>query len=899
MQQLDLVPYVEPIKEIDYAIVEYTGHTDPKLKLKEPGAPLKKLNFTQMRDFIKTNYGANFKWGEIVVENKCIDPAAAAKAPEKVGGASRIMKLNPTQDFVRTFFTPQSPYKGILLFQSVGTGKCHALDTPILMYDGTIKMVQNILVGDKLMGDDSKPRYVLSLARGQDTLYDIIPVKGEKYTVNSEHILCLKYSGIGTISNVQNRQKNLPFKACHIDNKTVTLKAKSFATREEAEKYLSVFKEEDRIVEIEVKDYLKLSKSLQRELKGYRKGVEFSHKPVTFDPYIIGLWLGDGSSRGPVITSQDAKILKYLMDEIPKYGLKLVYQSQYDYRISKNGTTKTNEFIDALQKYNLINNKHIPYDYKCTNRENRLLILAGLIDTDGSYSNTDKCYEITQKSNVLADDILFIARSLGFAAYRKKSNKSWTYKGVTKTNEYNRILISGAGLEEIPVKLTRKMAEARCQIKDTLITGIRVEKATDCGDYYGFTLDGNCRYLLGDFTVTHNTCTAIATATSSFEREGYTILWVTRNTLKIDVYKNMFDDVCHIILAERMQRDGLTIPDDPAKRKRLLSKNWIEPISYKTFSNLLTPGAHNVYMDKLIERNGKADILRKTLIIIDEAHKLYGGDLKASERPNMEVMERLVQKSYQVSGKDSAKLLIMTATPFTNSPIELFKLINLCKDDPAEKITTDIKEFKRKYMNSDNILTEEGSKKLADKLSGYISYLNREQDPTQFAQPIMIEVPTIMSQIPDDELRKEFVDKIMANTKEDKNAKATERLTSKAQLKENKERIKTLKTNVKETKKRITATFKEHSARCKTMKNKAEKAQCVAEAKRAMEAELQTALDEIKEELEHLKSTLGDKAAKPNEKAKMKALKERIEGLKSSLVQEAMLIDRCKSLKLA
>jgi hypothetical protein len=584
------------------------------------------------------------------------------------------------------------------------------------------------------------------------------------------------------------------------------------------------------------------------------------------------------------------------MNELPKYGLKLVYQSQYDYRISCDDTTKSNALIEALRKYNLINNKHVPYDYKCTNRENRLLILAGLIDTDRSYSNTDKCYEITQKSNVLADDILFLARSLGFAAYRKKSNKSWTYKGVKNTNEYNRILISGSGLEEIPVKLTRKMADTRCQIKDALITGISVEKATDCGDYYGFTLDGNCRYLLGDFTVTHNTCSAIATATSSFEREGYTILWVTRNTLKIDVYKNMFDDVCHIILAERMQRDGLKIPDDPAQRKRLLSKNWIEPISYKTFSNLLTPGAHNVYMDKLIERNGKADILRKTLIIIDEAHKLYGGDLKASERPNMEIMERLVQKSYQVSGKDSAKLLIMTATPFTNSPIELFKLINLCKDDPAERITTDIKEFKRKYMNSDNVLTEAGSKKLADKLSGYISYLNREQDPTQFAQPIMIEVPTIMSQIPDEESRKEFVDKIMSNTKEDKNAKATERSNYKILLRENKERIQFLKTNVQETKKRIKATFKAHSARCKTVKNKAEKAHCMAEAKREMEDELETAMNGIREELERLKREIGAKPS--NDRGKLKALKERVEAIKSSLVQEAMLIDRCKSLKL-
>ena len=46
------------------------------------------------------------------------------------------------------------------------------------------------------MGDDSTPRKVLSIARGQDKMYDVIPVKGDKYTVNQEHILCLKASGL-------------------------------------------------------------------------------------------------------------------------------------------------------------------------------------------------------------------------------------------------------------------------------------------------------------------------------------------------------------------------------------------------------------------------------------------------------------------------------------------------------------------------------------------------------------------------------------------------------------------------------------------------------------------------------------------------------------------------------
>ena len=395
---------------------------------------------------------------------------------------------------------------------------------------------------------------------------------------------------------------------------------------------------------------------------------------------------------------------------------------------------------------------------------------------------------------------------------------------------------------------------------------------------------------------TGKTCSAIATATSSFEPEGYTILWVTRNTLKSDVYKNMFDDVCHIVLAERMKEKGLKIPDDPTKRKRLLSNNWIEPISYKTFSNLLTPGAHNEYMDKLIKRNGTTDILRKTLIIIDEAHKLYGGDLKAAERPNMKIMEQLLQKSYKVSGKDSARLLIMTATPFTNSPMELFQLINLCKEEQREKIPVDIREFKRDYMNSDNILTNGGVKKLADQLSGYISYLNREQDPTQFAQPIMIEVPAIMSHIEDPELRKEL---FLQSDKEYKKSKKEMKKQVPNDKKQNTIQIKELNKQLRETQKNMKSLLNERLKKCKTIKKRDEKSKCTKEITKAVENESKEKIEKIKNEIDKFKDLeRKNKELNVKEKERVKELKQQLDTLSKSLLQEVMMIERCKNIKL-
>jgi hypothetical protein len=231
---------------------------------------------------------------------------------------------------------------------------------------------------------------------------------------------------------------------------------------------------------------------------------------------------------------------------------------------------------------------------------------------------------------------------------------------------------------------------------------------------------------------TGKTCSAIATATSSFEREGYTILWVTRTTLKNDIWKNMFDQVCN----ENIRNEIENLPNEHTKRMRMLSKSWsIRPMSYKQFSNLVSK--QNSFYNALVKKNGEADPLQKTLLIIDEAHKLYGGeDLSSLERPDMQALNAALQNSYMVSGKNSVRLLLMTATPITGNPMELIKLINLLK--PIDKQMPDqFPEFSQEYLNEEGRFTERGERKYLDNIAGYVSYLNREKDARQFAQPIV------------------------------------------------------------------------------------------------------------------------------------------------------------------
>ena len=286
---------------------------------------------------------------------------------------------------------------GGLIEVGCGAGKCHGKNTPILMYDGSIKMVQDINVGEMLMGDDSTPRKVLSLARGKEMMYKIHQKNGDSYVVNESHILSLK--------------------------------------------------ENKNILDIPLKKYLN-NEDTYKDFKGYKVAVEFNELPIDVDPYIVG------------------------------------------------------KCIDT--------NPCIPYNYKCNTKEIRLQVLAGIVDAkcilDKYYYELKPVitkYLIIQNGKDKADDIIYLSRSVGlYIEYKKVSGDVYM------------IWIDG-NLEQLPTKEYNlkniNNMDNRNNIHDDIInltTDITIEKLTR-DDYYGFVLDGNHRYLLGDFTVTHNTVCAL------------------------------------------------------------------------------------------------------------------------------------------------------------------------------------------------------------------------------------------------------------------------------------------------------------------------------------------------------------------------------------------------------
>ena len=101
---------------------------------------------------------------------------------------------------------------------------------------------------------------------------------------------------------------------------------------------------------------------------------------------------------------------------------------------------------------------------------------------------------------MLAEDVKFIARSLGLAAYIKSCIKGCQTGAI---GTYYRVYISG-DCSIIPTRITRKMAKPRKINKNPLNVGIKSVEPVGVGEYYGFETDGNHLFLLGDFTVVHN-----------------------------------------------------------------------------------------------------------------------------------------------------------------------------------------------------------------------------------------------------------------------------------------------------------------------------------------------------------------------------------------------------------
>ena len=139
---------------------------------------------------------------------------------------------------------------------------------------------------------------------------------------------------------------------------------------------------------------------------------------------------------------------------------------------------------------------------------------------------------------------------------------------------------------------------------------------------------------------------------------------------------------------------------------------------------------------RLIKRNptNNGDPLRKVIVIIDEAHKIFDGSLGPLERPNIELLHSGIQKSYNLSKKNSVRLIFLTATPIINDGMDLVHMLNMMIPLKKDKLPHNFELFKEKYLDDDGTFKSNMKNTFQNKVAGLISYLDRTKDPTQFAQ---------------------------------------------------------------------------------------------------------------------------------------------------------------------
>ena len=361
------------------------------------------------------------------------------------------------------FLTERSRKPGII----VAPCGCHAKGYGILMYDGTIKKVEDIVVGDRVMGDDGTPRTVLELHNGIDDMYEIRPLKGKPFIVNKDHIM--------SMYRLKDKRKDGP-----------------------------------SIEEVSIGEYIKFAPYHKTILKLRRpNGFDFeeSKKNMPLDPYFLGLCLGDGSITSSLsITTQRQEIVEYLYSFVKQYNMyirvaekKGTNNKSKSYFLSKGCGRGGNPIINAIKDIGLYNrksgDKFIPIQYLTSNKENRYKLLAGFLDTDAYYNKSGKGYEYCSKSETMMKQFVLLCRSLGLLC------SGYSCKLVDGV-KYYRTGIYG-NLENIPVRVGIRKGANRIINKNPYVVGFKVEYVGK-GEYYGFTTDGNHLYLDEQCFIHHN-----------------------------------------------------------------------------------------------------------------------------------------------------------------------------------------------------------------------------------------------------------------------------------------------------------------------------------------------------------------------------------------------------------
>lgn len=351
------------------------------------------------------------------------------------------------------FVDDEKDYLHTVIMGPPGTGKCLGKNTPVLMFDGSIKMVQDIVVGDRIMGDDSTAREILSICTGTQEMFRVSSLESndehDVYIVNKSHILSLYHT--------------------------------------DTQEYRDVC----------VEDYLKDPNAYQ----GYRTAVRYEkHLPLTMDPYILGQSIMKHHiADGKVIVKSTQPIFQSYM-EMCDY-IRQVKPGEYHVE------------HDVLQRY--IDQRYLNEDYIFYSTRDLRQMLGGMIDAYAQV-NTDEQTAIlrfTTETHALYFMTRKICHLLGLSYSCKIKQVQYNvFPTPTRIRPLQQhvvfyYLTIEKVFDYIPSMIYTEVYELNDFPLLKPLYDIHVQSIGD-GVYYGFEIDGNHRFVLGNHVVTHNTSVA-------------------------------------------------------------------------------------------------------------------------------------------------------------------------------------------------------------------------------------------------------------------------------------------------------------------------------------------------------------------------------------------------------
>jgi hypothetical protein len=532
--------------------------------------------------------------------------------------------------------------KRFILADDMGLGKAEFVENKVFTPYGR-KRIGDLKIGDEVIGSNGKKCLIKGVyPQGVKDLYKVTFNDGVSVLFCKEHLFSVKSRSFGFNTNNHRNKEGIVLSVEQMLKNDLFLEING-SKNNLNKKY-------------KFKTYYKEKGGNNKWQIPIVKPIEFNSNELELNPYLLGVILGDGgmTQKGINFTTEDVEIVNHIKSILPENSqITKNKNSKYGYRLTKK-TGHTNPIIQILKELDLMGcgsqNKFIPFIYKYSSINDRLEILKGLMDTDGTCSVGKKGNfrgtEFSTVSERLCDDVIEIVHSLGGIARKKSRTTNYTYKGEKKEGKksYRVNIKLPSGMN--PFKLKRKYDLYNTPKKYKVGRYIKDIKFEGTGEAICISVDSTDKlYVTEHAIVTHNTTSTIIAA---LETGAKKILIICPASLKINwerEIRNYTDRSVYI-----------------SEGKNFSTEHDFVIVNYDILKN---------FYDIKNKENTQIYQFNPDLIIIDEAHYVQNGQAQRTKLVNHFT-------------KRAERVWLLSGTPMTNRPMNYYNLLNIIESPVAQ-----------------------------------------------------------------------------------------------------------------------------------------------------------------------------------------------------------------------